>query len=130
MKIVLDSGALTAVAHNKHLVAALRKQGEWPPIVPVEVLVESLTGDHRRDHHVNRLLKMCTVRETTEVVARCAAPLRYRAKRAGASAVDAIVAAVADQLGGADVWTSDPDDLAALAANAINRIVVGRPPTV
>lgn len=129
MTTVLDSGALTAVANDKYLVETLRGRGDWPPIVPSDVLVESLTGDHRRDHNVNRLLKLCAVRETTEVVARYAAALRYRAKRAGVSAVDAIVAAVADQLGGADVWTSDPDDLAALAANAINRIVVGRPPT-
>lgn len=126
MTTVLDSGGLTAIAHDKHLVAVLRKRGEWPPVVPVEVLVESLTGDQRRDHRVNMLLKLCAVRETTEVVARYAATLRYRAKRAGVSAADAIVTAVADQLGGADVWTSDPGDIAALAAHAIHKIAIER----
>lgn len=126
MTLVLDSGGLSALARDTARIRILRKRGQWPPIVPVEVLVESLTGDHRHDHHVNKLLHLCTIRTTSEAVARYAAALRYRAKRAGASAVDAIVAAVADQLGGASVWTSDPDDLAALAAHAINKIAIER----
>jgi predicted nucleic acid-binding protein len=126
MTLVLDSGGLSALARNRAKIRVMRQRGEWPPIVPVEVLVESLTGDHRRDFHVDRLLHLCTIRATSEAVARYAAGLRYRAKRAGVSAVDAIVAAVADQLGGASVWTSDPDDIAALAAHAINKIIVQR----
>jgi uncharacterized OsmC-like protein len=50
--LVLDSGAVTALADNPRraarLIAALRRRDLWPPVVPSVVLAESLTGDDRR----------------------------------------------------------------------------------
>jgi predicted nucleic acid-binding protein len=122
MTTVLDSGGVTALAKDRALVNSLRKRGAWPPVVPAAVLVESLTGDHRLDFHTNRLLRLCEVRPVTELMARHAAALRHACRRDGVSAVDAIVVAAADQAGGGVVWTSDPDDIAAVACNTIDRV--------
>jgi hypothetical protein len=79
------------------------------------VLVESLTGDPRRDANANSLLKTCDVREVLPAPrARRAASLRTRAQRG--SAVEAIVVATAEP--GGVVVTSDPGDIGALAAFA------------
>jgi predicted nucleic acid-binding protein len=124
MNVVLDSGGVTALALDRTIVTSLRKQGAWPPVVPADVLTESLTGDHGRDFHTNRLLRLCSIRPVTELIARHAAVLRHRSRRESISAVDAIVAATADHAGGGIVWTSDPDDLSALAAHTLNRVRV------
>lgn len=89
------------------------------------VLTEALTGDHRRDFHVNRLLRTCQVRPVDESHARHAAGLRTATGRAGSiSAVDAVVAAAADAAPDRVVLTSDPDDLQDLAANATHPMTV------
>ena len=93
-------------------------------MVPTAVIVESLTGDHRKDYHTSRLLRLCVVRDLTEIIARHAASLRHKARRDDISAVDAIVAATADHAGGGVVWTSDPKDIGALAAHTIHRVGV------
>ena len=83
-----------------------------PSVVPTE----ALTGDHRRDHAVDRLLRACQVVPVDEPVARDAARLRTQTRRAGSiSAVDAVVATRAAASVGAVVLTSDPGDLSALA---------------
>lgn len=120
MPLVLDSGALTFLAGRRRDAAtaqvALREMGLWPPSIPSIVLVESLTGEGGRDTSVNRFLKACEVLEAVSVgLARRAARLRSKARRG--SAVDAIVAAVAEPDG--IVLTQDPDDLAALAAHTL-----------
>ena len=112
MTVVLGSGGVSALAADRALVDSMRRSGQWPPVVSTAVLAECLTGDHRRDFHVNRLLRLCAVRPVSEIIARHAAALRLLS-RAGAtsggiSAVDAIVAATADHAGGGVVWTSDP----------------------
>jgi predicted nucleic acid-binding protein len=114
--LVLDSGGVSCLARRSRevaaLLAALRREGAWPPLVPSEVLVETLTGDPRRDANTNSLLKTCDVHESLPVTrARRAASLRAKARRG--SAVDAIVVATAEP--GGTVLTSDPGDLAALA---------------
>ncbi len=114
--VVLDSGGVSCLSRRSReavaLLAALRREGAWPPLVPSEVLVESLTGDPRRDANTNSLLKTCDVGESLPVIrARRAASLRARARRG--SAVDAIVIASAEP--GGTVLTSDPGDLGALA---------------
>src|SRR6266498_2207892 len=119
MSLVLDSGGVSALAANIARLREIRAKGDWPPLIPADVLAESLTGDHRRDHLVNRLLRECMIRDVTEVIARHAALLRYASRRKGISAVDAIVTATADHAGGGIVVTSDPDDVGALAANTI-----------
>lgn len=83
------------------------------------MLTESLTGDHRRDFHVNRLLRACQVRDVDETQAREAARLRAATGRAGTiSAVDAVVVACTATVTGAVVLTTDPRDLLALAEHA------------
>jgi predicted nucleic acid-binding protein len=117
--LVLDSGAVTRLSERSPralaLIRALRDEGLWPPLVPSVVLVESLSGDGPRDAAANRFLRTCDVREAIpEALARRAASLRTKAKRG--SAVDAVVAAVAEP--GGTVLTGDRADLHALAEHA------------
>lgn len=122
MKIILDSGGVSALAGNGTNARARRRAlldaGLWPPLVPAPVLVESLTGDHRRHHAPNRLLRDCEIVVADEVVVRSAAALRWSTGRPDTiSAVDAIVVAVAvESRGQARVVTSDPRDVDALIA--------------
>ena len=114
--LVLDSGGVSRLAVRSRpaaaLILALRARDLWPPLVPSVVLVECLQGHAGRDAHANAFLKTCDiVEEVPERVARRAALLRRKARRA--SAVDALVVAFAEPDG--TVLTGDPDDLAALA---------------
>jgi predicted nucleic acid-binding protein len=80
--------------------------------VSTVVLVEVLTGDHRRDFHENHLLRMCQICPVNEATARAAARMRTATGRADdISATDAVVAAFAASLGDSVVLTSDPTDL-------------------
>lgn len=123
MSIVLDSGGVTALTGNIAKLRELRRRGLWPPLVPTAVLTECLTGDHRYDFHVNRFVSRCMISPLTELIARDAAALRTRCGRE-VSAVDAIVVATADHVGGAVVLTSDLKDLSALACNTVNAVLV------
>lgn len=119
MTLVLDAGGLSDLARQRARLEELRKRGLWPGQVPSVVLTEALTGDHRRDFAVNRLLRACQVREVDEALAREAARLSTATGRAGAiSAVDAVVAALASARRASVVLTSDPADLRALAVHA------------
>lgn len=120
--LVLDSGGLSRLSQRNRraaaLIAALRAEGLWPPVVPTVVLAESTAGTARTD--INRLLKSCEVDPVVaEAKARRAGQLRARARRG--SAIDALVVALAEP--GSTVMTSDPDDLHALAAYA-DRVVI------
>ena len=117
--LVLDSGAVTRLAEHSAraaaLIAALRAEGLWPPVVPSVVLIECLTGEGSRDAAHNRFLRTCDVADSVPVpLARRAAWLRARARTG--SAVDAIVTAVAEP--GGTVLAGDPVDLSALARHA------------
>ena len=71
------------------------------------VRVEALTGDHRRDFYVNRLLRSCQIRDIDETQGREAAQLRTVTGRAGTiSATAAIVAAFASSRADPVVLTS------------------------
>ncbi len=125
MTLVLDAGGLSALAGQRARLQELRRRGLWPAQVPAVVLTEALTEDHRRDFHINRLLRTCQVREVDEPQAREAARLRTATDRAATiSAVDAVVAALAGARPDAVVLTSDPLDLRALAAHAASPISV------
>jgi predicted nucleic acid-binding protein len=125
MTIVLDSGGLSMLAANRARLAELRRRGEWPAVLPAVVLTEALTGDHRRDFHENRLLRSCDIRPVDELLAREAAALRFKAAtESRPSAVDALVAAVADVLGGATVLTGNVGDLRALAQHTTHDVVI------
>lgn len=125
MTLVLDAGGLTALAHQRARLEELRRRGLWPAQVPSVVLTEALTGDHRRDFHTNRLLRACQVRAVDEPQGRAGARLRGATVRAATiSAVDAVVAALAEARAGAVVLTTDPSDLRALAEQAASPITV------
>jgi hypothetical protein len=117
--LVLGSGAVTRLAERSGraaaLIAALRAEGLWPPVVPSVVLVECLTGEGSRDDAQNRFLRTCDVTDTIALsLARRAAWLRARARTG--SAVDAIVTVAAEP--GGTVLTGDLADLRALASFA------------
>jgi predicted nucleic acid-binding protein len=117
--LVLDAGGLSALAGQRAVLHELRRRGLWPAHVPAAVLAESLTGDHRRDFHVNRLLRACQVRDVDEITSREAGRLRTATGRPGSiSAVDAIVAAYAAARSDPVVITTDPLDLRALVQHA------------
>jgi predicted nucleic acid-binding protein len=125
MTVVLDCGGVSFLAADRAVLTVLRERGEWPPLVPSVVLAECLTGDHRRDHAVNRLLTMCLVPDVDEPLARRAAALRTATRRAGTvSAVHAVVVALAERHPSSVVVTSDPDDVRALAAHAAAEVRV------
>jgi hypothetical protein len=125
MTYVLDAGGVTRLACDRAVVSRLRHGGHWPPEVPAVVLVEALTGDHRRDHPTNRLLTMCMVRDTDEPQARRAGTLRTATGRAGGiSAVDALVVAVAETVQDPRIISSDPRDMADLVAQCDRPIKV------
>ena len=122
--LILDSGAVSQLAnrsrHALALIVALREEGLWPPTVPAVVLVECLQGHAGHDANENRFLKTCDVTEALpESLARRAALLRRLARRG--SAIDALVVAFAEP--GGTVLTSDPDDLRALAAHAVDVLI-------
>jgi hypothetical protein len=60
VSLVLNSGAMMALSRrDRHMagcIAALRRRGLWPPIVPTAVLVESLTGNGVRDVLTSRVV--------------------------------------------------------------------------
>lgn len=125
MTLVLDAGGVSMLAGSRARLQEIRRRGEWPPIVPSVVLAEALTGDDRRDFHQNRLLRVCIVEPVDEDLARDAALLRTAVAASRApSAVDAVVAAQADRVGGAVVLTTDPGDLQALARHTKNVVRV------
>jgi predicted nucleic acid-binding protein len=128
MTIILDAGGVTALAGDRAQLARLRVAGDWPPQIPAAVVVEVLTGDHRRDFHVNHLLRLAQVRVVDEPLARRAAELRTQTGRADEiSATDALVAAFADTCDEAVVWTTDIEDLNDLAQCCDRPIVVFHP---
>lgn len=118
MRLVLDAGALSALVGQRARLAELRRRGLWPARVPAVVLTEALTGDHRRDHPVNGLLRACQICEVDEPLAREAARVRTATGRAGTiSAVDAVVATFAAAGVDGVVLTADEHDMRALAAH-------------
>lgn len=125
MTVILDAGAVSALAGNRERLIWLRRRSGEPAQVPAVVLAEALTGDHRRDHQANRLLKACVVHDVDEALAREGARLRTLTKRAGTiSATDAVVAALAATQKNPIVLTSDPVDLLALAEHALQEIKI------
>ena len=117
-RIVLDSGVLSALAEGGRLGIALRRAVTTGSdvLVPTAVIAESTSGDHRLDTRVNRALKLVTLVDLDERIARSAAALRHARKLRRAGTIDAIVVATADVLPGTHVLTADPDDLRSLAS--------------
>ncbi|MGH7757040.1 MAG: type II toxin-antitoxin system VapC family toxin [Vulcanimicrobiaceae bacterium] len=119
-RIVLDSGALSALAaRDGRVVAILRKAIEEKSeiAVPTVVIAESTTGTPR-DAPTKAVLRALAsvVVPLSEPLARAAGALRYRARRSGADTADAIVVATADASRGSIVLTCDPADMRSLVA--------------
>ncbi len=91
------------------------------------MLAESLTGNHRRDFHANRLLRACQIPDVTEPHTREAAGLRTATGRpATITATDVVVAAFARTCPSPIILTGDPRDLAALAEHTARPITIAR----
>lgn len=117
-RIILDSGALTALADfneaiRSYLLRELRAGADI--LIPAVVLVESVTGTNL-DANLNRLARPYSVRVIDEQIARAAGQLRHACRRRGAGTIDAIVVAIADAVANSFVVTTDPDDIRHLAA--------------
>jgi Post-segregation antitoxin CcdA len=56
--VILDSGGITGLLRRPERLQTLSADRLWPAHVPAVVLTEILTGDDRRDFHVDRLLKL------------------------------------------------------------------------
>ncbi|MDP9019349.1 MAG: hypothetical protein M3N25_00865 [Actinomycetota bacterium] len=94
--------------------------------MPSVVLTEALTGDRRRDFHQNRLLRTCDIRSIDEWLSRKGAALRTAVGATRSpSAIDAVVVALADDLSGATILTSDLGDMRALASHTLNEVRIG-----
>jgi hypothetical protein len=125
--LILDSGAVSALASDRARLFELRRRGLLPAQLPTVVLTEALTGDPRRDIAANRLIGVCQVREVTEPLAREAARLRTATGRAAQiSATDAVVVALAGDCASPVVLTGDVRDLAALAERSMRPVTVAR----
>jgi predicted nucleic acid-binding protein len=114
-RLILDSGAVIAwsrgdVRARAMLVRALELALDIR--IPIAVLAETLRGGPR-DAPIHRVRNAVDVFPTHEPTARLAGTLLGRT--GGTNTVDALVAAEA-VTAGADVLTSDPDDLRALLA--------------
>lgn len=122
--LVLDSGGLSRLSQRTRraaaLIAALRDENLWPPVVPTVVITESTSGAARTDANINRFLKSCDVDPIVPVAtARRAGHLRTRAGTG--SAVDSLVVAMAEP--GGTVLTGDRAGLEALAAHAEDVVI-------
>lgn len=122
-RCVLDSGGLSALTGRS---ARSRTWLRWivehggEIVVPTPILVETVTGDVRRDAETNRILGVLARQDLAMVapderLARRAGRLRYRAR--SDDGVDALVAAVAADGTPCVVLTSDPTDLERLLAD-------------
>jgi hypothetical protein len=112
--VTYDTGALIAADNGSRRMWQLHERmlrRRRQPVVPAVVLAQAWRGGPQ--HRLSRLLRACVVEPLTEDGARQAGRLLGRA--GGNDVVDAVVALAAAARRDL-VVTSDPDDLAALAA--------------
>jgi hypothetical protein len=129
--IVLDSGAIDQVVTNREFRAVLDDlvRSGWTPVIPTPVLAEAITG-RPIDAPANQAIGRIGTTTTDEALARQAGALRHTAERTGRrrapSAIDAIVAAHAADVGAGVVFTTDPGDLRRLLSG-VPRVRIERP---
>lgn len=126
-RLILDSGALSALASRQKPVRALIERvllAGGDLVVPSVVVAESTVGDGR-DASINVVLKAIGVDALDEPTARAAGRLRAKRRLARGGTIDAIVIATADDVPGSSVLTGDPDDLRPLASEQGRTTVVG-----
>jgi predicted nucleic acid-binding protein len=113
--LLYDTGALVAAERRHPLIWKLHDRANAAgiaPVVLVAVLAQAWRGGPQ--HNLSRLLRGCRVMPDDEISGRAAG--RACAAAGTSDVVDALVVITATQLG-APVVTSDPDDLAHLAAS-------------
>ena len=132
--VVLDAGALSALAgrpvrRNREVRAALRaaERLKRDVVVPAVILAELCRGP-RHSQVVDACLSRETglrVRDTDRQLARLVGGVLAAARTGSEHLADAHVIAAAVDLGGGIALTTDPSDLARLAASYPNVTVVG-----
>ena len=132
--VVLDAGALSALAgrpvrRNREVRAALRaaERLKRDVVVPAVILAELYRGP-RHSQVVDACLSRETglrVRDTDRQLARLVGGVLAAARAGSEHLADAHVIAAAVDLGGGIALTTDPSDLARLAAAYPNVTVVG-----
>ncbi len=127
-RIVLDSGALTALARGDETVRRFIEKAidaKKEVTLPTVVVAESMTGTPI-DAPVQRVLAIIasTSVPLSEILARNAGALQFAAGRPRRDTNDAIVVATADAEPNSVILTGDPDDLEVLAAvRGLSRVV-------
>lgn len=132
--VVLDAGALSILAgrptrRSREVLAALRaaERLDRAVVVPAVILAELYRG-RRHGHLVDACLSRETgigVRVTDRGLARLVGGVLVAAGAGSEHLADAHVVAVAVELGGGLVLTTDPGDLGRLAAAYRNVTVIG-----
>jgi predicted nucleic acid-binding protein len=116
-RLILDSGALSALAIGHPGVARWVLSATRRGVIlgiPAPVLAETTTG-RQSDAAVNRVIPSeQTILPTTDVIARLAGNLRFKAKRADAT-IDALIVATAMQNDRSLLLTDDIKDIQLLA---------------
>lgn len=117
MRLVLDSGALIALERNDSAMwrrwkAAL--QAGSPPVTHGGVVGQAWRGTGPRQARLSRALAAIEVRPLDEALGRAAGELLARA--GGTDGIDAALVLLADDED--HIVTSEPEDLAGLAAHA------------
>lgn len=120
--LLYDTGALVAAERRHPLIWRLHDRANAAgivPVVPVVVLAQAWCGGPQ--HNLSRLLRGCRIVPDDEITGRAAG--RACAAAGTSNVVDALVVVTAKQLA-APVVTSDPDDLAHLAASVGTTLVL------
>jgi predicted nucleic acid-binding protein len=112
-RAVLDTGVLISAESRSKVAWSIERKarGSRALIVTTPVLTQVWRSGPRQAA-LCRFLKACVLEPPSEAVAKRAGELLGRADTS--DAVDAIVVATAIEMDAATIFTSDPDDLAAL----------------
>lgn len=126
--VVFDTGALDRVADGDEFTRALWRRlvdAGWNSLLPSVVLTEAITG-RPQDARVERVIaSIGRPVDPDEALARRAGALRFRARNATPSGIDALVAAHAASATPSVVFTGDPDDISALLIDVAAAHVIG-----
>ena len=122
--ITYDTGALLAAEKGSRMLWALHKRAldrGLRPTVPAGVLAQAWRGGPQAE--LSRLLHGCRFEALTEAASRAAGAACARSKRRDVVDASVVVGALVRE----DViFTSDPDDLAAVASALGKRLVLQR----
>ena len=124
-QLILDSGAIIALARNdvsvRALLSAALRAGARV-MVPAVVVAETFRGRGPRDARVKRTLAAAdSYLATDEPAARTAGGLLGDAR--SREAIDALVVAAAIHAGGGRILTVDPGDLGKLSAGRVDVVI-------